>query len=114
MKKITLFLVAMLLCGISFSQNNTPKKLVLDSTQKVFELPAACGTCMFKMKGKGCILAVEYNKQYYFVTGTSIDDHGDAHAKEGFCNAIRKAKVQGVVKDEKFAVTYFELVKPKE
>lgn len=114
MKKISLFIVAIFVYGISFAQNTAPKKLMLDSTQKTLELPAACGTCMFKMKGKGCILAVEYNKQYYFVTGTSIDDHGDAHAKEGFCNAIRKAKVQGVIKDEKFAVTYFELVKPKE
>lgn len=114
MKKLSLLFVIILFGSIAFAQNSTAKKLVLDSTQKVYELPAACGTCMFKMKGKGCILAVEFNKQYYFVTGTNIDDHGDAHAKEGFCNAIRKAKVQGVVKDEKFAVTYFELLKPKE
>ena len=41
--------------------------------------------------------------------GTSIDDHGDAHDQEGFCNAISKAKVQG--KGDKFRVTYFELLK---
>ncbi len=47
----------------------------------------------------------------YFVEGTGIDDHGDAHDNEGFCNAIKKAKVQGSVVKDKFVVTYFELIK---
>jgi hypothetical protein len=46
------------------------------------------------------------------VQGTSIDDHGDAHDEKGFCMAVRKAKVQGSVKDDKFVVSYFELLKP--
>lgn len=76
---------------------------------KVDTLNAACGTCMFKMKGDGCKLTVKYNDQYFFVKGTDIDDHGDAHEKEGFCNAIRNAKVQGKLVGNSFVVTYFEL-----
>jgi hypothetical protein len=45
------------------------------------------------------------------VEGTDIDDHGDAHGEDGFCNAIRKAQVQGKVEGDKFVVTYFKLVK---
>ena len=66
---------------------------------------------MFKMKGKGCSLAVKFKGENYFVDGTDIDDHGDAHDKEGFCNAIKKAKVQGSVVGDRFLVTYFELIK---
>lgn len=88
--------------------------MLLDKNKKVYELETACGTCMFKMKGKDCVLAVKYNDKFYFVEGTDIDDHGDAHDKNGFCNAIRKAKVQGEVKGDKFWVTYFELMPAKE
>ena len=72
---------------------------------------AACGQCQFGMKGNGCELAVCIDGKNYFVDGTGIDDHGDAHDDAGFCNAISKAKVQGKVVDDKFLVTYFELVK---
>ena len=33
----------------------------------------------------------------YDAKGTGIDDHGDSHAKEGFCNAIRAANVKGEI-----------------
>ena len=66
---------------------------------------------MFKMEGKGCHLAVKFKGNNYFVAGTSIDDHGDAHDKEGFCNAIKKAKIQGSIVKDRFVVTYFELIK---
>ena len=45
----------------------------------------------------------------YFVTGTDIDDHGDAHAHDGFCEAIRLAEVQGEMIGDKFNVSYFKL-----
>ena len=35
----------------------------------------------------------------------------DAHSDSGFCNAIRKADVQGKVMNNKFHVTYFKLNK---
>jgi hypothetical protein len=49
---------------------------------------------MLGLEGKGCNLAVRINGQSYFVDGSDIDSHGDAHADDGFCKKIRKAKVQ--------------------
>nr|MBC7614323.1 hypothetical protein [Pseudopedobacter sp.] len=47
----------------------------------------------------------------YFVDGTDIDDHGDAHADDGFCNAISKAKVKGEIVKGRFKATEFMLLK---
>ena len=76
---------------------------------------ASCGQCQFKIKGGGCDLAVRFDGKGYFVDGTKIDEHGDAHAADGFCEAIRKAEVQGEVVNNRFVATYFKLVpeKPK-
>lgn len=79
-------------------------------TSKPMTVEAACGECQFKMKGKSCDLAIRMNGQSYFVDGTKIDDHGDAHAKDGFCNAVRKAEVKGEVKNGRFVATYFKLL----
>jgi hypothetical protein len=62
------------------------------------------------MAGKGCNLAVRIKGKSYFVDGTSIDEHGDAHADDGFCKAIRKAEVQGKVVKNRFVATYFKLL----
>lgn len=83
----------------------------LDTSKPVLILEASCGTCNFEMKGKGCFLAVKYEGKAYAVEGTGLDDHGDAHEEKGFCMAVRKAKVQGSLKEDKFVVTYFELLK---
>lgn len=80
-----------------------------DSTQKQV-VEASCGQCRFGMKGEGCNLAVRINGKAYFVDGTAIDDHGDAHAQDGFCNAIRKAEVKGRVEKDRFVATYFKLL----
>ena len=70
----------------------------------------ACGMCQFGMDDeKGCVLAVEINSEFYYLEGTNIDDHGDAHAQDGFCNSIRKARVKGVIKGEKFFLENFKL-----
>jgi hypothetical protein len=50
------------------------------------------------MEGHGCELAVRIDGKPYFVDGTSLDSHGDAHANDGFCAAIRKASVIGEIK----------------
>lgn len=111
MKKLLFCLIASLFFTAANAQDSTNKKLVFNPKSPVYELEATCGTCMFKMEGKGCILAVKFKDKNYFVGGTDIDDHGDAHDKDGFCNAIKKAKVQGTVIGDKFLVTYFELIK---
>ena len=92
------------------TKKSTPK---IDTTKKVMIVEAACGQCMFEMKDKDCNLAVRMNGQTYFVDGTNIDAHGDAHSSDGFCNKIRKAKVQGEVVDNRFKATYFLLLPVK-
>ena len=58
---------------------------------------AACGQCLFDLPGGGCDLAVRIDGAAFFVDGAHIDEHGDAHAADGLCNAIRKAEVAGAV-----------------
>ncbi|MFV8337412.1 DUF6370 family protein [Flavobacterium sp. RSP29] len=74
---------------------------------------ASCGQCQFGMEGHGCELAVRIDGKSYFVDGSSIDSHGDAHAIDGFCAAIRKAEVVGKVVDNKFKVSSFKLLPKK-
>ena len=73
---------------------------------------AACGQCQFKITGKaGCDLAIRIDGKSYFVDGTSIHDHGDAHADDGFCEAIRQAEVKGEIIDERFKAETFTIIK---
>ncbi|MDZ4794240.1 MAG: DUF6370 family protein [Bacteroidota bacterium] len=95
------------------AQNKSTQLNQPDSTKKIQTLDASCGECQFHLEGKGCNLAVRIEGKAYFVDGTSINDHGDAHAKDGFCEAIRKAEVQGELINNRFKVTYFKLVKPE-
>lgn len=71
---------------------------------------AACGQCQFDLPGEGCDLAVRIGGDAYFVQGTSIDEHGDAHAQDGFCNAIRSARVEGRIEADVFVATSFALL----
>ena len=109
MKKTFIVAIAILLSSLQLNaQDTTFAKL--DPSKKVSIVEASCGQCQFKMPGKGCTLAVRINGKAYFVDKAHIDGFGDAHAKMGFCNAIRKAKVQGSVVGNKFVPTYFELL----
>ena len=73
---------------------------------------AGCGQCQFRMTEKsGCDLAVIIDGKSYFVDGTTIHDHGDAHADDGFCRAIRQAEVKGEIIDGRFKAESFTLVK---
>jgi hypothetical protein len=111
MKKLLLGLLLLTIFNTINAQDTTKKKLVFNPKNPTYEVEATCGTCMYKMKGDGCHLAIKLNGKNYFVDGTGIDDHGDAHDSEGFCNAISRAKVQGTIVKERFKVTYFELIK---
>ena len=71
---------------------------------------AACGECRFGLPGSGCDLAVRFDGVAYFVDGTGIDDHGDAHAQDGFCNSIRHADVEGEIVSGRFVARSFRLV----
>ena len=42
------------------------------------------------------------------------NDHGDAHAEDGFCSAVRQAKVKGHLENDRFMVASFELIAEEE
>jgi hypothetical protein len=73
-------------------------------------LHVACAISGMKNK-KRCNLAIQINDEAYDVKGTGIDDHGDSHAKDGFCNAVRVAKVSGTIKKGIFTSDLFSLQK---
>lgn len=62
----------------------------------------SCGQCQFAMNGDGCELAIRYQGNSYLVSGSDIDDFGDAHAENGLCNCIRNAKVTGAIENNGF------------
>ena len=72
---------------------------------------ASCASCQFNKSDDECFLAVEINAEMYYVDGTTINDHGDTHGRDGFCNVIRKAHVEGGVDGNKFLLEKFSLLK---
>ena len=113
MKSIFLFLFFSLAAITTFSQSKDSKINVPDSTKKIITLDASCGSCQLGLKGDDCLLAVRIDGKSYYVTGSAIDDYGDAHGTDGFCNAIRKAEAQGAIVDNRFVATYFKLLLPQ-
>lgn len=105
-KKITsmkkyLFFFLFLFSFLAFGQKNIVNQVV----------DASCGLCQFdKKKDKSCSLYVKINQRIYSVEGTGIDDHGDAHASNGFCEMVRKANVSGEIRKGKFYATSFQLL----
>jgi hypothetical protein len=103
MKKLAILLLFFTVSTITAQEKKQKAK-----TQVV---EASCGQCQFGLTTKkGCDLAVRINGKSYFVDGTKIDDHGDAHGKEGFCEAIRKAEVTGEIVGDRFKATSFKLL----
>ena len=103
MKKIISILV-FFIC-ISVNAQEKPKTQIVET---------ACGQCQFGMTSKGgCDLAVRIDGKSYFVDGTDINKHGDAHAADGFCSAVRKAQVIGEIKNDRFVVSEFKLLPPE-
>lgn len=111
MKRVLSFVFFISVGSVCLAQKSDPKVSIPDPNKKIQVVETACGQCQFKLAGKGCDLAVRIDDKSYFVDGTDIDSHGDAHAKDGFCNAVRKAGVQGELVKDRFKVTYFKLVK---
>ena len=106
MKKIfTILLSFVFLTGMAQQKKAKP-----DPAKKLYTVDASCGQCQLGLKGKGCNLAVRMDGKAYFVDGSDIDSHGDAHASDGFCNKIRKAEVQGEVVNDRFKASYFHLL----
>ena len=103
--KTILFTLCLIVCSFTMQAQESKAQ---PKTQLV---EVSCGQCQFGMKDKkGCDLAVRIDGKSYFVDGTKLDDHGDAHAEDGFCSAIRQAEVIGEIKGNRFVVTYFKLL----
>ena len=99
---VTVLFILTFSLGFAQDKKETPKTQIVD---------ASCGQCQFGMKSKsGCDLAIRMDGKSYFVEGTKLDDHGDAHAEDGFCSAIRKAEVSGEIINEKYVATSFKLL----
>ena len=101
MKLISLFVTTLILasCG------------TVKETSKISQVVnASCGICKFNMTGDECDLAVEIDGKYYYTVGSGIDEHGDSHGDDGFCNAIRKAEVVGELKHGAFYIESFKLL----
>lgn len=108
----TLFLLLFLCTSVlaATAQSKETKVPEPDKNKKILIVEASCGQCQLKLPGTDCDLAIRLDGKAYFVDGSHIDSHGDAHAGDGFCNAIRKARVQGEVVDGRFKATYFQLL----
>ena len=77
----------------------------------IMEVEASCGQCNFGLTSeKGCDLAIKLNGKAYWVDGTDIHSHGDAHGKGGFCTTVRKAEIAGEIVDGRFKATHFVLL----
>ena len=81
--------LSLLLLFTAFLVNAQEKK----NTQKIKFVEVSCGQCKFGMKSGGCDLAVRIDGKSYFVDGAKIDQYGDSHAKDGFCEVDRKSVV---------------------
>ena len=108
-KIFTLIIIALFPLALS-AQTATAKRQYIDST---YTAEIACGECRFKMAGSSCDLAVRINGQTFFVDGSNIDDHGDAHADDGLCKKIRPAMVTGHVENGRFVATKVKLLLEK-
>ena len=97
------------LCKVSKNEIITSKGAFITSINEGGSvngyLLASYGMCNFGKNNKKCSLVIQINEKAYNVKGSNIDDHGDSHAKDGFCNAIRVAKVSGQIKK----YFYFEI-----
>ena len=108
MKYILSIILVTALAISSSAQIKTAKVSKPDPNKKIQVVEASCGECQFGMEGTSCDLAVKIDGKSYFVDGTAIDEHGDAHAKDGFCKAVRKAEVQGEIVNNRFKATYIK------
>ena len=110
MKSVFVLLCFSLFASSSFGQATKSTITMPDPNKKIQLADISCGKCKLGLPGKTCDLAVRIDDKAYYVDGADIDSFGDAHAHDGFCNAIRKAEVQGEIVDNRFKVSYIKLI----
>ena len=104
--------------GCRTNKRHTSPKPVLGLLEKI---PAtnrvegnvliSCGMCNFLTGDNDCSLAVKIGTRVLEVDGVGIDDHGDSHASDGYCNVIKKKYVEGLVRNNSFFPTKMDDVK---
>ena len=62
----------------------------------------SCGMCNFMNGDNECALAIKIGPKVLKVRGVGIDDHGDSHDSDGYCNVIKKTYVEGIVRKNTF------------
>ena len=92
------------------TKDNTLVMSVPDNGKITGLVIASCGMCNLGTKDKGCSLSIKIGEKTYPVKGTSIHDHGDAHAVDGFCSAVRVAWASGKIEKNIFNADSFVLV----
>ena len=69
----------------------------------------SCGMCNFMADDNDCSLAIKIGKNILSVKDVGIDEHGDSHAKDGYCHVIKKVYVEGKVNNMTFVPEKIEL-----
>ena len=68
----------------------------------------SCGMCNFMNGDNDCALAIKVGSKVFSVKGVGIDDHGDSHARDGYCNVIKKVYVAGRIRGKRFTADKME------
>ncbi|MEO7306707.1 MAG: DUF6370 family protein [Ferruginibacter sp.] len=92
------------------AQTTVSKTTTPDPSLPIQTAEVSCGKCKLGLPGKTCEMAIRFDGKAYYVDGAGIDNFGDAHAHDGMCNAIRKADVQGQLVNNRFKVSYINVL----
>ena len=68
----------------------------------------SCGMCNFMNGDNDCALTIKVGPNVLSLKDVGIDDHGDSHAKDGYCNVIKKVYVEGRVRGKTFKANKME------
>ena len=122
MKTLTLFLTAFTFllteveagcggCGPSKTHRAENKGLLESVPRNNYvegNVLISCGMCNFMNGDNDCALAIKVGTEVFSVKGVGIDDHGDSHAKDGYCNVIKKVYVEGRIRGKSFTANKME------
>ena len=69
----------------------------------------SCGMCNFMVNDNECSLAIKVGRNILSVKDVGIDEHGDSHARDGYCHVIKRVYVEGKVDKMNFVPERIEL-----
>ena len=98
-------------CGPSKSPKEVKKGLIESIPRNNYiegNVLISCGMCNFMNGDNNCALTIKVGRDILSVKGVGIDDHGDSHAKDGYCNVIKKVYVEGRVRGKTFSANKME------